>query len=93
MIDSSVKTVEKSNVMSEIAYDIKKAQFGRKIGSEIHLLIPRNINQSITKYFSIKTHMEIMNSSVKNLGEAEYDKQNIENPKFDWKIWSEVYLL
>ena len=76
MIDSSVKTVEKSNMMSEIAHDIKKTQFGRKIRSEIHLLMPFHINRSITKYFSIKTHMETMNSGVKNLGEAEYDKQN-----------------
>ena len=61
-------------MMSKIAYDIKKLPFGRKIRSEVHLLMPLHINRSITKYFPIKTHMEMMDSSVKNLGEAEYDK-------------------
>ena len=76
MMDSNVITFEKSKMMSKIAYDIKKPQFGRKIRSEVNLQIPLHINRSMTKYFPIKTYMEIMDSSVKNLGEAEYDKRN-----------------
>ena len=76
MMHSSVKSFEKSNMMSKVTYDIKKPQFGRKIRSEVHLLMTLHINRSITKYFPIKAHMEIMDSSVKKLEEAEYDKQN-----------------
>jgi len=80
----------------KIAYDIKKPQLSRKTRSEVYLLLPLYINRSITKKFLIETIPEMMDSSVKNLGEAEYNKQigfNIKKPKFSRKIRSEVYLL
>ena len=60
----------------EIAYDIKKPKFGRKIRSEVHLLMTLHINRSITKYFPIETLLKMIDSSVKSPGEFEYDYQN-----------------
>ena len=63
-------------MISKIGYNIRKPKFGRKIRSEVHLLMPLHINRSITKYFPIKTHFKIMHSSVKNLRKVEHDEQN-----------------
>ena len=38
--------------------------------------MPLYIDHSVTKKFLIETLLEMMDSSVKNLGKAEYDKQN-----------------
>ena len=58
------------------AYDFKKIQFDRKIRSVVYLLLPLYINRSTTKYFPIETIPERTDSSIKNLGKVEYDKQN-----------------
>ena len=59
-------------MMSKIAYDIKKLPFGRKIRSEVNLLLALYINQSITKKFQTEKLLEMMDSSVRSLGEVEY---------------------
>ena len=59
---------------SKISYNIKKSEFGRKIQIEVYHLLPLCINHSITNYFPIETLLEITDSSIKNLGEVEYDK-------------------
>jgi len=60
----------------KIAYDIINPTLGRKIRSEIHLLSLPYINRSMTKYFLIERIRERTDSSIKNLGGVEYDKQN-----------------
>jgi len=60
----------------KIAYDIKKPQLSRKTRSEVYLLLPLYINRSITKKFLIETILEMIDSSIKNPGESEYDIQN-----------------
>ena len=50
--------------------------FGGKIRSEVYLVLALYINRSVTKMFPIKTLSEMIDSSVRNLGEAEYNKQN-----------------
>ena len=50
--------------------------FGGKIRSEVYLLLALYINRSVTKKFPIETVLERTDSSIKNLGEVEYDKQN-----------------
>ena len=57
----------------KIAYDIKKTQLSRKTRSEVYLVLPLHINRSITKKFLIETIPEMIDSSVKSLGEVEYD--------------------
>jgi len=57
----------------KIAYNIKKLQLRRKTRSEVYLLLPLYINWSITKMFLIETISEMIDSSVKRLGEVEYD--------------------
>ena len=44
--------------------------------AHVYFLLPLYINQSLTKKFPIETLLKIMDSSVKSLGEVEYDKQN-----------------
>ena len=76
MIDSSLKSLGKLNMTIEILYNIKKFKFGRKIRSEGYFLLPLYINWSVTKKFPIKALSEMIDSSVKSLGEVEYDNQN-----------------
>ena len=59
----------------KIAYDIKKSQFGIKKG-EVYLPLPLYINWSVTKKFPIETIPERTDTSKRNLGKIEYDKQN-----------------
>jgi hypothetical protein len=59
-----------------IAYNIKNPQFHQKIQSEANLLVPQYINWSVTKYFLIETLSKMIDSSIINLGDVEYDKQN-----------------
>ena len=47
-----------------------------KSQSEGYLPLPLYINWSITKRFLIETLLEMIDSSIRNLGEVEYDKQN-----------------
>ena len=48
-------------------------QFDQKIRSEGYLILSLYINQPIKK-FSIVTFLEMIDSSVKNLGDVENDK-------------------
>ena len=62
----------------KIAYDIKKTPVrpkSLKCGPPL-ILLSRYINRSTTKKFPIGTLLEKTDSSIKNLGEVEYDKQN-----------------
>ncbi len=63
-------------MISRIAYNIKKTQVWLKNRSEVYLPLPLHINQSITKKFPIDTLLETIDSSVRSLGEVEYDKHN-----------------
>jgi len=60
----------------KIACNVKNLKFGRKIRSEIHLLSSPDIKRSTTEKFPIKTHLEMIDSSVISYGEVEYDNQN-----------------
>ena len=57
-------------MISKIGYNIKKSVF-RTIRSEINLLLALYINQSITKKFPTEKLLEMMDSSVRSLGEVE----------------------
>ena len=61
-----------------------------------YVLLLLYINRSITKNFPIEALLEMINSSVKNLGKVEYDNQNClkhqKNPVCR-KVRSEVYVL
>ena len=50
--------------------------FGGKILSEVNLLLALNINRSVTEKFPTKRSLKTIDSSVRNPGEVEYDKQN-----------------
>ncbi len=58
----------------EIVYNIKHPQFRRKIRSEAYLLVPLFINRSVTKNFLIKTLLKLIDSSIINFGDVEYDE-------------------
>ena len=58
-------------MISKISYNIKKTKFGRKIRNEVNLLLALYINQSITKKFPTEKLLEMMDSSVRSLGEVE----------------------
>ena len=66
----------KSNMIRKTSNNIKKPKFSRRIRSEVYLLLALYINRSITKKFSIETLLETVDSSVRNPGEVEYNKQN-----------------
>ena len=57
----------------KIDYNVKKSKLIRKIRSEGHLLLSQYLNWSITKKFPIKELSKVTDSSVKCLGEVEYD--------------------
>ena len=58
-------------MMSKIAYDIKKRQFGRKIRSEVYVIMLLYMNWSIIKKFPIETLLKMIDSSVRSPGEVE----------------------
>ena len=58
-------------MMSKIAYDIKQTKYGRKIPNEVNLLLSLYINWSLTKNFPTEKLLEMMDSSVRSLGEVE----------------------
>ena len=76
MMDSSVKNLEEFEYDKHNWLYRQKTQVRPKRRSEGYLLLPLYINQSVTKIFPIETLLEMIDSSVKNLGEVEYDKQN-----------------
>src|SRR4051794_4494377 len=89
-MDSSVRN------HGDTEYDKQNWLQRQKIRSMDNLPLPRYINRSITKNFPIETLLEMMDSSVKSLGEVEYDNQNClkhqKNPVCR-KVRSEVYVL
>ena len=48
----------------------------RKIRNEVYHILPLYTNRSTTKKFPTKTFLEMMDCSVSNPEEVEYDKQN-----------------
>ena len=65
-------------MISRTGYNTKKcctpmAFAHLKFRSDDYLLLPLHINRSITKILRSKILLEMMDSSVKNLGEVEYD--------------------
>ena len=71
-----LETLGKSNMISKTDYSFRKPKFGRKIRSEVYLFMLLYIDGSVTKKFLIETLLKMIDSSVRNLGEVEYDKQN-----------------
>ena len=63
-------------MISKTGYNVEKSKFGRNIRSEVLLQLPLYINWSITKKFLIETLFEMIDSSIKNHEEVEYDNQN-----------------
>ena len=74
MMDSSVKNLGEVEYDKQIEYNVKKIKFSPKSRSEIYLLSVLYIDRSVTKKFPIETILEMIDSSLKNLGEVEYDK-------------------
>ena len=76
MVDSSVKN------HGEAEYDIQNClrnqeiQVWPKFRSEVYLFLLLYINRYTTKKFPIEILLEMMDSSVRSLGEVEYDDQN-----------------
>ena len=91
MIDSSVRS------LGEVKYDNKNCLKRQKTpvrpkslkcGPPL-ILLSRYINRSTTKTFPVETLLEKTDSSIKNLGEVEYDKQSrlkLRNPQA-WPKW------
>ena len=61
----------------KLAYNVKKPKFSPKIRNEGHLLLSLYISWSVTKNFPTETLLEMIDSSVRNPGEVEYDKQKL----------------
>jgi hypothetical protein len=61
-------------MISKTVHNIRKPQLGQKIRSEGYLLLPPHINQSITKKLPIEILLKMVDSSIKDHGEVEYDK-------------------
>jgi len=83
-------------MLSKIGYNFTKTKFGRKIWSEVYLLLLLYINRPTTKKLLTKRILKTIDFSVRNLGEVEYDKPNWlqhQKSKFGRIIRSEVYLL
>ena len=76
MMDSSVKNLEEFEYDKHNWLYRQKTQVRPKRRSEGYLLLPLYINQSVTKIFPIETLLEMIDSSIKDLGKVEYDKQN-----------------
>jgi hypothetical protein len=96
MIDFSIKNLGEFEYDNQNWLQHLKNPFDRKIRSEVCLLLPLFINRSIKKHFPIKTLLEMIDSSIKNFGKLDYDKQNrlqhLKNPS-DQIVRSNVYLL
>ena len=63
-------------MISRADYNIKKTKFRQIIQSEVYFLLLLRMNRSITKKFPIETLLEMIDSSIRNLGKAEYDRYN-----------------
>ncbi len=60
-------------MISKTDYNVKEPKLGRKNRSVANVLLPLYINWPITKNFSVKILSEMIDSSIKNLEEVEYD--------------------
>ena len=76
MIDSNVRNLGEVDYDKQNRLKLQKTQVWLKNLKEVYLLLPLFVNRSITKKFPIETLLEMMDYSVKNLGEVEYDKQS-----------------
>ena len=78
MIDSSVRNLGKFEYDKQNCLQHHKTQVwmkNLKRGLSLSFPLHKNRNQSITKKFPIKTLLKTIDSSVKSLGEVEYDTQ------------------
>ena len=71
MMDSSVKSHGEAEYDIQICLRYQEIQVWPKFRSEVYLFLLLYINRSITKKFPSKKLLEMMNSSVRNLGEVE----------------------
>ena len=71
MVDSSVKSHGEAEYDIQICLRYQEIQVWSKFRSEVYLFLLLYINRSITKKFPTKKLLEMMDSSVKNLGEVE----------------------
>jgi hypothetical protein len=74
--DSSIKNLVEVEYGNQICPQHQKTKIRRKIRSEVYLLLPLYINRFKTKKFLIRTLLEMIDSSVRSLGEVEYDNKN-----------------
>ena len=58
-------------MISKTSYKINKPKIGRKTRSEVYHPLLLYINRSIAKKFPIETLLEMIDSSIKTLGESE----------------------
>ena len=82
-------------MISKTGYNIKIPKFNRKNWSEGHLHLSLFINRSVAKKFPTRRFLRTVDSSVRNPGEVEYDKQNrLQRQKSQaWpKNWCEGHL-
>ena len=76
MIDSSVRNLgEVESVISRNVL-IRNIFVMNQISEKFEAHFPLYITWFLTKKFPIEMFLEMMDSSVKNLGEVEYDNQN-----------------
>ena len=71
MVDSSVKNHGEAEYDIQICLRYQEIQVWPKFRSEVYLFLLLYINRSITKMFLTEKLLEMMDSSVKNLGEVE----------------------
>ena len=76
MMDSSVKDLGEVEYDNQNSLKHQKNPVRRKVRSEVYVLLLLYINWSITKKFPTEILLKMMDSSVKSLGEIEYDNQN-----------------
>ena len=78
-MDSSVKNLQEVENDEQNRLRHQETPFrpkNSKWGLSSKILLLRNINRSRTKKFLIETILDMIDSSMKNPGEDEYDKQN-----------------
>ena len=71
MVDSSVKSHGEAEYDIQISLRYQEIHVWPKFRSEVYLFLLLYINRSITKRFPTEKLLEMMDSSVRNLGEVE----------------------
>ena len=71
MVDSSVKSHGEAEYDIQICLRYQEIQVWPKFRSKVYLFLLLYINRSITKKFPTEKLLEMMDSSVRNLGEVE----------------------